>query len=118
MPTRDQNDEHVLLHPTALTSLVATQPGSVVSRPVHKSASGSLTLFAFDAGQGLSEHSTPHDAVVHLLEGSIEISVGGEVHMVRAGEALMLPGGVPHALAARMPVKLLLTMLRLPSPEP
>ncbi len=118
MPNRNQNDGHPLARPTELASLVATQPGSVVSRPVHKTANGSLTLFAFDAGQGLSEHSTPHDAFVELLEGSMEISVGGEVHVVREGQALMLPGGVPHALAAKNSVKLLLTMLRLPATEP
>jgi len=98
--------------PAALASLVSVQPGSVVSRTLLKNGGGSLTLFAFDRGQGLSEHSTPHDATVLILEGSAQVVIGGTGHVVSAGEALHLPASIPHALEARDPFKMLLVMHR------
>jgi quercetin dioxygenase-like cupin family protein len=95
-----------------LAELVDYQAGAVVSRTLIKKPTGTVTLFAFDAGEGLSEHSTPHDALVLGLEGRLDVTVGGEPHEVDAGDALMLPANVPHALRALTPTKMLLTMLR------
>jgi quercetin dioxygenase-like cupin family protein len=91
---------------------VAYQDGSVVSRQLLKLPSGSVTVFAFDAGEGLSEHTTPHDALVSVLDGSAEITVLGEAHTVGAGESILLPGGEPHAVAARERFIMSLVMLK------
>ena len=101
-----------LATPNTLVDLLEYQPGSVVSRTLVKKSTGTLTLFAFDAGEGLSEHSTPHDAVVQVLDGTVEITIGGTPHTVRAGEGLLLPADIPHALTAITPFKMLLTMIR------
>jgi quercetin dioxygenase-like cupin family protein len=99
---------------TALSDLIDVQPGGVVSRTLLKNPSGSLTLFAFGAGEGLSEHSTPHEAAVQVLEGRAEVRIGHEEHTVEAGEILHLPAGVPHALHAPEDFVMLLSMLRKP----
>ncbi|MDH5759546.1 MAG: cupin domain-containing protein [Gemmatimonadota bacterium] len=101
-----------LATPADVAGLMDVQEGSVVSRTLVKNPGGSLTLFAFDAGEGLSEHETPHDAVVHVLQGSVEVTIAGDAHHVRMGEALHLPAAVPHALVAREALKFLLVMLR------
>ncbi|MDT8342587.1 MAG: cupin domain-containing protein [Longimicrobiales bacterium] len=98
--------------PAALAALVQVQPGAVVSRTLLRNPGGTLTLFAFDAGQGLSEHSTPHDASVLVLEGVARVSIAGAGHTVPAGQILHLPAGVPHALEAPEAFKMLLVMLR------
>lgn len=95
-----------------LADLVAFQPGSVVSRTLVKKDKGTVTLFAFDAGQGLSEHTAPFDALVHVLEGEAEVVLGGKAHRMAAGEALLMPANVSHALMAIRPFKMLLTMVR------
>src|SRR4249920_2728276 len=96
-----------------LTDLVNYQEGAVVSRTLMKRATGTLTLFAFDEGQGLSEHTTPFDAVAQILEGEAEISVSGNPLPTHAGEAVLLPANQPHALKATTRFKMLLTMIRL-----
>ncbi|MCJ7628171.1 MAG: cupin domain-containing protein [Longimicrobiales bacterium] len=106
---------HPLSTPQNVAGLLEIQAGSVVSRTLVKKPTGTLTLFAFDRGEGLSEHSTPHDAVVEVLEGMVEITVGGVPHRVSAGEGLLLPASVPHALSAVTPFKMLLTMIREPA---
>lgn len=98
--------------PFAPASLVEPQTGAIVSRTILKQPSGSITLFAFDAGEGLSEHTTPHEALIHVLDGEAEVSIGGTPHRVRPGEALHLPAGVPHAVQARSPFRMMLVMLR------
>jgi len=98
--------------PADLAALVSFQPGSVVSRTLLKKDKGTVTLFAFDAGQGLSEHTAPFDALVHVLEGEAEVVLGGKAHRMRAGEALLMPANVSHALIAIRPFKMLLTMVR------
>jgi len=112
--TTEQNPPPVLAVPSDLLGLLDYQEGAVVSRTLMKKATGTLTLFAFDEGEGLSEHSTPHDAVVQVLDGTVEITIGGTPHTARAGEGLLLPAGVPHALTAVTPFKMLLTMIREP----
>jgi quercetin dioxygenase-like cupin family protein len=94
------------------TELVAYQPGSVVSRTLLKNGAGSITLFAFDEGQELSEHTVPHDAVIQLLDGEAEIRIAGTPYRVGRGEMIVLPGSRPHAVRALGRFKMLLTMLR------
>ncbi|MBT8398207.1 MAG: cupin domain-containing protein, partial [Gemmatimonadetes bacterium] len=84
-------------------------------RTLIKKPTGTLTLFAFDKGEGLSEHSTPHDAVVEVLDGTVEITIGGEPFEVSAGQGLLLPASVPHALTAVTAFKMLLIMIREPA---
>ena len=95
-----------------LAGLVDYQEGSVVSREVLKKPTGTLTLFAFDAGQGLSEHTAPFDAVVSVLDGAAEVTISGRDHTVRAGEMIIMPANEPHALRARERFKMILTMIR------
>ena len=95
-----------------LADQVDYQDGSVVSKQLVKNESGSVTLFAFDAGEGLSEHTTPHDALVTVLDGQAEITVGGEGHTVSMGDAILMPGGVPHAVFARERFVMCLVMLK------
>lgn len=97
---------------TRLDEQVAYAPGSVVSRVLTKSKGGSLTLFAFDAGQELSEHTAPFDALVQVLDGAVELTIGGEVVAATAGEAVLLPAHVPHAVRATTRFKMLLSMVR------
>jgi quercetin dioxygenase-like cupin family protein len=93
-------------------SAVAYQPGAVVSRTLLKTGGGSVTVFAFDAGEGLSEHTAAFDALVVMVDGEAEISVGGAMHRVPAGSLLRLPANIPHAVKAVTPFKMLLVMLR------
>ncbi len=88
------------------------QEGSVVSRTLVKKQTGTVTAFAFDAGQGLSEHTVPYDALVQILDGTVEITVGGETHRLGAGKMIALPAKVPHELHAEERFKMLLTMIR------
>ena len=98
--------------PKRLTEMITVQPGAVVSQTLAKNRGGSLTLFAFDAGEGLSEHSTPHEAVIQILEGAARITIGERAHVATEGQAIRLPVGVPHAVHAETPFKMLLIMLR------
>ena len=93
-------------------SLVDYQEGSVVSREVLKKPTGTVTVFAFDAGQGLSEHTSPYDALVQVLDGEAEITVAGTVHTVGAGEIIIMPAGKPHSLKAQQPFKMMLVLIR------
>jgi quercetin dioxygenase-like cupin family protein len=86
--------------------------GSVISKTLLKKETGNITLFSFDAGQGLSEHTAPFDAVVQVLDGEAEISIDGHVTTVRAGEMIIMPAKVPHSLHAVRQFKMLLTMIR------
>jgi quercetin dioxygenase-like cupin family protein len=95
-----------------LVDMVDYQKGSVVSREIVKKDTGTITLFAFDEGQGLSEHTTPYDALVHILDGEAEITIGGKVFEPRAGEMIVMPAHIPHALKAIKKFKMLLIMLR------
>ena len=104
--------EPTLSHPEQLVGLVAYQAGSVVSRTLVNKKTGTVTLFAFDAGQGLSEHTAPFDALVHVLEGEAAVSIAGAPHAVKSGEMLLLPARQPHALSAVQRFKMVLTMIR------
>ena len=95
-----------------LSELAQPSEGSIVSRVLMKTDKGSVTLFAFDLNQALSEHTAPFDALVQVLEGSAEVTLGGKAHPVESGEAILMPAGVPHAVKALTPVKMLLTMIK------
>ena len=95
-----------------IAEFVSYQDGAIVSREIVKRPTGTVTLFAFDAGEGLSEHTAPFDALVQVLEGEAEVMISGKLHCVRAGEMILLPAGQPHALKAICRFKMLLTMIR------
>ena len=95
-----------------IVGLVSYQSGAVVSRTILKKDAGSVTLFAFDRGQGLSEHSVPHDALVLVVEGRAQITVGGALHELAAGDTILMPATVPHAVQAVERFKMALIMLR------
>ena len=95
-----------------LTGLVEYQEGSVVSRTVIDKGTGTVTLFAFDQGQGLSEHTAPFDALVYVVDGEAQITIAGEPFKVKRGEMLIMPADHPHALTATQPFKMLLVMIR------
>ena len=86
--------------------------GSVVSKTLVDKKAGTLTLFSFDKGQGLSEHTSPYDAVVQILEGEAVITIGREARTVPAGQMIIMPANVPHALRADQRFKMLLIMIR------
>ena len=95
-----------------LVSLVDYAEGAVVSRTLAENAAGTLTLFAFDAGSALSEHSAPFDAIVQVLDGQVELTIGGKRVTASAGQLVIMPANVPHAVRAVKRFKMLLTMLR------
>jgi len=100
-------------HPViAVADLVSYQDGGIVSRQVVKKTTGNITAFAFDAGQELTEHSSPFEAVVEVMDGEAEIAIAGQPHTVNRGEMIVLPANVPHAVRAHKRFKMLLTMIR------
>lgn len=108
---RDQLDE-LVGETFEVADLVAYQEGSIVSRTLVDTESATVTVFALADGQTISEHSAPHDAIMQVLDGTATVSVGDETYEVCAGEGLVFPADVPHALDARQPFKMLLTMVR------
>ena len=95
-----------------LAGLVAYGKGSVVSRTIIDRGAGTVTLFAFDEGEGLSPHTSPYDALLYVTEGEALVTIGGVESRVGAGEAIILPAGHPHAVRALGRFKMLLTMIR------
>ncbi len=95
-----------------LSGLVDYQEGAVVSRTIIDKKTGTVTLFAFDKGQGLSEHTAPFDALVYILEGDVQITIAGHAQRVSGGQMLIMPAHQPHALTAAQPFKMLLVMIR------
>lgn len=95
-----------------LVSLVNYGEDAVVSRTLVNNSAGTVTLFAFDEGQGLSEHAAPFDALVHIVEGESEIIIDGKLNSVSAGQIILMPANIPHALNAIRPFKMMLTMVR------
>lgn len=95
-----------------VAEMVAYQPGAVVSRTLIKRGAGTVTAFAFDAGQGLSEHTAAFDALVQMLDGEAEFTISGKPFRLKTGEAILLPANEPHAVTAINRFKMLLTMIR------
>ena len=98
--------------PARLTSLIDYQEGSVVSREIISREAGTVTLFAFDESQGLSEHTAPFDAMVQILDGEAEIAIAGKRIKVNQGEMVLMPANKPHAVKALTKFKMILTMIR------
>lgn len=94
--------------------LIAYQDGAVVSRELMRTPGGTVSVFAFDAGEGLSEHTAPFDAMVHVVDGEAEVTIAGKAHRLRSGEMILMPAGAPHALSAVTRFKMVLTMIRTP----
>ena len=95
-----------------LAGLVAYQKETIVSREIIGKGTGTITIFAFDAGQGLSEHTAPFDAFVYVPEGRAEITIAGMPHLLGQGDMVIMPAHVPHAVKAVEPFKMLLVMIR------
>jgi quercetin dioxygenase-like cupin family protein len=95
-----------------LVSLINYQENSVVSKQLLDKKNGTLTLFAFDAGQGLSEHTAPYDATILAIDGKAEVLIGGEPHEVSASQMIIMPAHIPHAVKVRERFKMLLIMIR------
>ena len=95
-----------------LKGMLGFQQQAIVSRMLVKNAAGSVTLFAFDKGEGLSEHTAPFDALLIGVEGEAEVRVGTDIHVLGEGETLLIPAGVPHAVAPQSQFKMLLVMLK------
>jgi len=95
-----------------MNDLVAYHDGSVVSKTLIDKKIGTVTLFSFDAGQGLSEHTAPYDAFVQVVDGEAEVVIKGEAHTVVAGQMIIMPANIPHELKAVKPFKMLLVMIR------
>jgi quercetin dioxygenase-like cupin family protein len=91
--------------------LIAYQDGSVVSRMLVYKPAGTITLFAFDAGEGLSEHTAPYDAIVTIIDGEAEIIIGGREFHLTKGQMIIMPATVPHALSSVQRFKMMLTMI-------
>jgi quercetin dioxygenase-like cupin family protein len=96
----------------SINSLVEYQTGAVVSRQITKAEGGNVTLFAFDEGQELSAHTAPYDALVHVLDGKVEITISGQPFQLKTGEAIIMPANEPHAVKAIKSFKMLLTMIK------
>ena len=113
-----QATEHTglpLALPVELVNLVAYQDGGIVSRTLVKKNGGTVTVFAFDKGQALSEHTAPFDAIVQVLDGEVELVIGGKKVPAKAGQTVLMPSGVPHAVNATSKFKMLLIMVREPA---
>ena len=107
-----ENNEKLLAKAIRLIDLVDYQEGSIVSRTIIKKKTGTVTLFAFDEGQGLSEHTTPFDALVYILDGEAEITISGKTLRLGEGEIVIMPANQPHALKAVKKFKMILTMIK------
>jgi len=95
-----------------LIDLVDYQAGSVVSKEIIRKEKGTVSLFAFDKGQGLSEHTAPFDALVYIFDGQAQITIAGKTHELKAGEAVIMPQNKPHSLKAQTRFKMLLVMIK------
>ena len=96
----------------SLINLIDYQPGSIVSKQIIKKKNGNVTLFAFDKGESLTEHTSPYEALVFIADGQMEIKVGGVPYVVKGGEIILLPQNIPHGLLAVEKSKMLLTMIK------
>ncbi|MBN2121262.1 MAG: cupin domain-containing protein [Candidatus Omnitrophica bacterium] len=95
-----------------LKEMAEYQDGSIVSKEIIKKESGTVTLFAFDKGQGLSEHTAPFDALVNVLDGQAEVKISGEPHIVKEGELIIMPANKPHSVQAIERFKMLLVLIK------
>jgi quercetin dioxygenase-like cupin family protein len=101
-----------IINKEMLVDAVDFQNGSIVSKQILKKPNGNITLFAFDKDQSLTEHTSPFEAVVYMVDGEMEITIGGTPYRVKAGEILVMPANIPHGLKATLKSKMLLTMIK------
>ena len=95
-----------------LIDVISYQNGSIVSKQIIKKPNGNITLFAFDKDESLTEHTSPYEAVVYMVDGEMEITIGGKAYNVKSGEIIIMPPDVPHGLKALVKSKMLLTMIK------
>lgn len=110
--TQDTNETLNDHAPKELINEINYQDGSVVSKQIIKKPNGNITLFAFDKDESLTEHSSPYEAVVYMVDGEMEIRIGGTPYDVKAGEIIIMPPNVPHGLKAIQKAKMILTMIK------
>ncbi len=110
--TQDKNMKNILAKSIQLVDLISYQEGSVVSREIISKKTGTVTIFAFDEGQGLSEHTAPFDALVFCLDGEVEVTISGKSIRLKEGEMVIMPAHEPHALKALKKFKMVLVMIR------
>ncbi|HXZ23196.1 MAG TPA: cupin domain-containing protein [Methanomassiliicoccales archaeon] len=118
MPVQKKERMDILGKKLVLKDLLSYQDSAIVSRTLIDKKAGTVTLFAFDEGQGLSEHAAPYDAMVEVLDGEVEISIDRAPHQLRAGDMIVMPANHPHAVRALTPFKMLLTMIRSEDTQP
>ncbi len=104
--------KEILGKPLNLTAMVEYQKGSVVSRTLINKESGSITLFAFDTGQSLSEHTAPFDAIICVIDGEADVKISGKSHIMKEGEMIIMPANESHAIKANISFKMLLIMIK------
>lgn len=112
MEKNTKNVENLIANVFPLSDLVNYQEGSVVSRTVINQKTGTVTLFAFDKGEGLSEHTAPFDAMVYIIEGESEVTISGKPFHLKEGDMIIMPANQPHALKAVTKFKMLLVMIK------
>ena len=105
-------NKKLVAQPANLNSLIAYQEGSVVSRTIIDKKAGTVTIFAFDKGEGLSEHTTPYDALVYIIDGEAEVTISGKPIRLKKDEATIMPANESHALSAVTKFKMLLVMIK------
>ena len=110
--TPSPSPENLTSQAIPMAGMVAIQPGAVVSRTVISKTAGTVTLFAFDQGQGLSTHSAPYDAMVWILDGAVRITIDGREVQAQTGDMVIMPANLPHALNAIRPFKMALVMIK------
>ena len=106
------NESEYLHSPNELEKLIDYQTASVVSKTIIKKPTGTVTLFAFDRGEGLSEHTAPFDALAYIIDGEAEITIAGKLNSVKQGEIILMPANQPHALKAAERFKMMLVMIK------
>lgn len=109
---KEDESKKLVAKASNLESLIDYQEGSVVSRTIIDKKEGTITLFAFDESQGLSEHTAPYDAMVYVLDGKVEATISGRSVKLKQGEMTIMPANKPHALEAKTRFKMLLTMIK------
>ena len=112
MKGNKKRDVEIPAQPIRLVDLIEYQDGSVVSRTIIDKDTGTVTLFAFDEGQGLSEHTAPFDALVHILDGEVKVTISGKTFPLKKGEMVIMPANQPHSLQAIARFKMILSMIR------
>jgi len=109
---QQKRDDNLIAKAATAINLVAYQKGSIVSRTIIDSEAGTLTLFAFGEGQGLSEHTAPFDALVYVLDGETEVTISGKALYLKTGEMVVMPANKPHTLTAVTDFKMMLVMIK------